>query len=151
MNLKQMDTNGKAQMEDVSSKPKVKRTATAYAKIFLQAQTLELIQDNYLQKGDALAVAKIAGISAAKHASDLIPLCHNIVLDHINLYFEIKTDGIEIFSKAVCIDKTGVEMQALTAVSIAALTIYDMCKAVDKKMHIGSIKLIEKTKDHILT
>jgi len=112
----------------------------------LAKETIELIKDNQIKKGDVLSVAKIAGIQAAKRTSDLIPLCHPLLLTNIDVSFEIKTEKIEIESKVECIGKTGVEMEALTAVSVAALTIYDMCKAVDKNMEIGEIKLCQKLK-----
>ncbi|MFC1499319.1 cyclic pyranopterin monophosphate synthase MoaC [Verrucomicrobiota bacterium] len=144
--LSHVDENGAARMVDVSAKPKIKRTAKAKGKIFLQAETIKLINDGLVKKGDVLAVARVAGIMAGKKTSDLIPLCHNIEIDSVGIKFCIVADGIEIESMAVCTDKTGIEMEALTAVSVAALTIYDMCKAADKKMKIGEIVLVEKTK-----
>jgi len=149
MEFTHLDKNGKAKMVDVSSKLKVKRTATAFGKIYLQKETIKMIKDNEIKKGDVLTVAKIAAISGGKKTTDLIPLCHNIAIDNIEVNFEIGEDHIEIKSKAVCTDKTGIEMEALTAVSIATLTIYDMCKAVDKTMVISAIKLLEKTKEKI--
>ena len=149
MEFTHLDKNGKAKMVDVSSKPKIRRTAKAFGKIFLQQSTLEKIKDSEIIKGDVLTVAKIAAISAAKRTTDLIPLCHNIAIDSINLDFKLNEDNIEIFSEAVCTDKTGIEMEALTAVSVAALTIYDMCKAVDKKMVISEVKLLKKTKEKV--
>ena len=149
MEFTHLDKNGKAKMVDVSSKPKIRRTAKAFGKIFLQQSTLEKINDSEIIKGDVLTVAKIAAISAAKRTTDLIPLCHNIAIDSINLDFKLNEDNIEILSEAVCTDKTGIEMEALTAVSVAALTIYDMCKAVDKKMIISDVKLMEKTKEEV--
>ena len=149
MKFTHLDENGKAKMVDVSAKPKVKRTASAIGKIFLQKNTIKMINDNVIKKGDVLTVAKIAGITGAKKTSEMIPLCHNIAIDNIALEFNVLEDAIEIKSKAICIDKTGIEMEALTAVSIAALTIYDMCKAVDKNMQIDEIKLLEKLKEEI--
>ena len=149
MEFTHLDKNGKAKMVDVSSKPKIRRTAKAFGKIFLQQSTLEKIKDSEIIKGDVLTVAKIAAISAAKRTTDLIPLCHNIAIDSINLDFKLNEDNIEILSEAVCTDKTGIEMEALTAVSVAALTIYDMCKAVDKKMVISEVKLLKKTKEKV--
>jgi len=141
-----LDKKGKAKMVDVGEKPDVKRTAVAKGSILLAKETIELIKDNQIKKGDVLSVAKIAGIQAAKKTSDLIPLCHPLLLTNIDVSFEIKTEKIEVESKVECIGKTGVEMEALTAVSVAALTIYDMCKAVDKNMKIGEIKLWQKLK-----
>ncbi len=141
-----LDKEGKAKMVDVGGKPDVKRTAIAKGNISLAAATIKLIGVNQMKKGDVLAAAKIAGIQAAKRTSELIPLCHPLLLTNIEVNFEIKNDRIEIESKVECTGKTGVEMEALTAVSIAALTIYDMCKAVDKKMKIGEILLWEKSK-----
>ena len=98
-----------------------------------------------LKKGDCFAAARIAEIAAAKKTAELIPLCHNIQIDHVRVELEAVSDGVEIVATAVCTDKTGIEMEALTAVSIAALTVYDMCKAIDKEMEIISIKLLEKS------
>jgi cyclic pyranopterin phosphate synthase len=147
MELSHIDQQGAARMVDVSAKSKVKRTAKARAKIFLQDETIRLVKDGLIKKGDVLAAARIAGISAAKKAWDLIPLCHNIEIDHVAVDLALVDDGIQIESTAICVDKTGIEMEALTAVSVAALTIYDMCKAVDKTMQIGEITLVEKTKE----
>jgi len=145
--LTHIDEQGKAAMVDVSHKPKVKRTAEASGKIYLQPATVELIKQNQIAKGDVLAVARIAAISGAKKTSELIPLCHNIMIDLIQVDLQLVDDGVEILSKAICTDKTGIEMEALTAVNIAALAVYDMCKAVDKEMLIGEIKLLKKTKE----
>ena len=142
-----VDESGKARMVDVSAKPRVRRTARAAGKIFLSTDTLRRIRENLIDKGDVLATAKIAGIAAAKRTTDLIPLCHNIAIDWLDLEFELQQEAIEIRSIAACTDKTGIEMEALTAVSVAALTIYDMCKAVDSGMNIGEIRLLEKTKE----
>ena len=142
-----MDDSGKARMVDVSSKPKVRRTARAEGKIRLLPETLERIRENLIDKGDVLAAAKLAGIAGAKRTAQLIPLCHNIAIDWVDVQFELQRDSIHITATAVCTDKTGIEMEALTAVSIAALTIYDMCKAVDKNMAIGDIRLLEKVKE----
>jgi len=136
-------------MVDVSSKDIMKREAVAVGKIFLQKQTLDLIQQNRIQKGDVLSVARIAAIQGAKRTSDLIPLCHNIILEHIQVILDIRDDGVAIESRVKSIGRTGAEMEALTAVSIAALTLYDMCKAVDKTMRIGDITLREKSKNEI--
>jgi len=147
--LSHVDDAGKARMVDVSAKTRVRRTARAKGRIDLAPATVELIRANEIQKGDVLAVAKIAGIMAAKATSSLIPLCHNIEIENVDLSFTVKEDGIEIESVALCTDKTGIEMEALTAVSVAALTVWDMCKAVDHSMKIGGITLIEKTKETV--
>jgi cyclic pyranopterin phosphate synthase len=142
-----LDEAGKARMVDVSAKAKVRRTARAAGTIFLSPDTLHRIRENLIEKGDVLATARIAGIAAGKRTSELIPLCHNIPVDWLDLQFELERESIRIESTAVCTDRTGIEMEALTAVSVAALTIYDMCKAVDGAMGIGEIRLLEKTKD----
>lgn len=143
------DEKGKAKMVDVGGKPDVKRIAIAKGSITLAKETISLIRENQMKKGDVLAVAKIAGIQSAKKASDLIPLCHPLLLTSIDVNFDVKEDKIDIEAKVECTGKTGVEMEALTAVSVAALTIYDMCKAVDKKMRIGEIYLWEKLKQPV--
>lgn len=145
--LTHVDEAGKATMVDVSGKPRVKRTARARCFIRLSAPTIALIRSNGLAKGDVLAVARVAGIMAAKRASELIPLCHNIEIDRVAVDFDVADDRVGIESLAVCTDKTGIEMEALTAASVAALTIWDMCKAVDKAMSIEGLTLVEKTKE----
>ncbi len=147
MKFSHLNQEGKASMVDISSKEIVHRTAEASGFIKLSEETLRLIRENLMKKGDVLATARIAGITGAKKTWDLIPLCHNILINKVEVDFKVADNGIEIFSKAVCDGKTGIEMEALTAVSIAALTIYDMCKAVDKKMEISDIKLLKKTKE----
>ena len=149
MGFSHVDESGKARMVDVSSKPVIHRTATAEGMILCQRKTLELIGENQIKKGDVLTVAQIAGVMGAKETSALIPLCHNIAIDQITVELTPEEKGLRIRSKAVCTDKTGIEMEALTAVSIAALTVYDMCKAVDKSMEITGIRLLEKTKEEI--
>jgi cyclic pyranopterin phosphate synthase len=149
MKLTHVNSSGSAFMVDVSSKDIVRRTASAYGKIILQKETVNLVKSNLLKKGDVLAVAKIAGIMAGKKTEELIPLCHCLNLEHLDINFNILDDGIEIISQVVTTGKTGVEMEALTAVSVAALTIYDMCKAVDKTMRIENIYLIGKKKEEI--
>jgi len=144
-----LDREGRARMVDISAKPQVKRTASAAGKIRLKPETLQAIRDKLMQKGDVLSVARVAGITAAKRTSDLIPLCHNIAIDQVSVDFSFVSDGIEIESSAVCTDKTGIEMEALTAVSVAALTIYDMCKAMDKQMCISDIQLLQKSKESV--
>ena len=148
-NFSHIDKTGKAKMVDVGEKVELKRIAIAKGFIYLAKETIKLIKSNKLKKGDVLAVAKIAGIQGAKKTSDLIPLCHPLLLTNIDLSFEIKSDKVEIEATVSCTGKTGVEMEALTAVSISALTIYDMCKAVDKNMKIGEIFLLQKMKSEI--
>lgn len=145
--LTHIDASGQASMVDVSGKPVQAREAVAAGRILLQPETLRLIRENGLKKGDVLAVARIAGIQAAKQTQLLIPLCHQIPLAKVAVDFEFKNDGIAITALAKTNAQTGVEMEALTAVSIAALTIYDMCKAVDKTMHITDVHLVSKTKE----
>jgi len=147
MKFSHVDQDGKADMVDISGKKIVHREAVAAGTIFLQKETVDLIKKNLVKKGDVLSVARIAAISGAKKTFDLIPLCHNIPINKIDVSFSVAEDHIHIRSKAVCDAKTGIEMEALTAVSIAALTIYDMCKAVDKQMRISDIRLEAKEKD----
>jgi cyclic pyranopterin phosphate synthase len=147
--LSHVDEAGKARMVDVSGKPRVRRTARASGRIWLAPATVDLVRGNGLAKGDVLAVARIAGVMAAKRTSELIPLCHNIEIEQVEVSLELLEDGVAIEARAVCTDKTGIEMEALTAVSVAALAIYDMCKAVDKAMRIGDIRLVEKTKEEM--
>jgi cyclic pyranopterin monophosphate synthase len=144
--LTHTDNKGKAVMVDVGDKEIQLRIARARGHIALAAETIRLIKDNLLKKGDVLTVAQLAGINAAKQTSSLIPLCHNIVLDNVKVDVVADTMGVRVNSEVRCTGKTGVEMEALTAVSIALLTVYDMCKAVDKKMVIDSIMLTEKIK-----
>ncbi len=146
MKLSHVDGEGKAVMVDVSGKPRVRRTARASGAVLMHADTLRLIRENLLKKGDALAVARIAGIAAAKRTAELIPLCHNIRIDQILVDFRLDEDRVHVEATAVCTESTGIEMEALTAVSVAALTLYDMCKAVDKEMRVTDIRLVEKTK-----
>ncbi len=149
MELTHINSAGNAFMVDVSSKKIVKRTASAFGKIILQKATLDIVKSNLIKKGDVLAVAKIAGIMAAKKTEELIPLCHCLNLEHVDINFNIVENGIEITSQVITSGKTGVEMEALTAVSVAALTVYDMCKAVDKTMKIENIYLVGKKKEDI--
>ena len=136
-------------MVDVSGKLPMAREAVAAGRIVLAAETLALIRENGLKKGDVLAVARIAGIQAAKQTPNLIPLCHQIPLSSVKVEFEVEADGVQITATAKTVAQTGVEMEALTAVSMAALTIYDMCKAVDKAMIITDIRLVSKTKTEL--
>ncbi len=138
--------DGSASMVDVSEKPVVRREAVAEGKIRLQPATLAAILDGSVPKGDVLAVARIAGIQAAKKTADLIPLCHQLPLTKVAVDFEPLDEGLRIQATVRTDAKTGVEMEALSAVSVAALTVYDMCKAVDKTMVIDEITLVEKTK-----
>ena len=147
--LTHTDSKGKARMVNVGDKDIQQRYAKALGYISLSAETLMLIKENALKKGDVLAIAEIAGIQAAKQTSGLIPLCHNIVLDKVNVKTSMDKKGISVECETFCTAKTGVEMEALTGVSVALLTIYDMCKAVDKEMIIGEIKLIEKKKKDV--
>ena len=149
MPLTHVNASGEANMVDVSDKPVMHREAAASGTILLQKETVASIKNNLLKKGDVLSVARIAAIGGAKKTFDLIPLCHNIPINKIDVSFDIGEDRIRIGSRAVCDAKTGIEMEALTAVSIAALTIYDMCKAVDKTIVITDIKLEEKLKREI--
>ncbi|MEI0479319.1 cyclic pyranopterin monophosphate synthase MoaC [Brachyspira pulli] len=148
--LTHIDESGNANMVDVGNKDIVKRTAEASGKIYLSKETLKLIEENNIKKGDVISVARITGIMGAKHTSDLIPLCHNINIEKVSLDFTLEEDGIRIKSYCRCSYKTGIEMEALTAVSVAALTIWDMCKAVDKNMKISDITLLSKTKEEII-
>ncbi|MBL7006244.1 MAG: cyclic pyranopterin monophosphate synthase MoaC [Spirochaetia bacterium] len=141
-----LDTEGRAKMVDVSQKSIVKRTAKAGGYILLQPETVAMIREGSVPKGDIFTTAKLAGIMAAKRTSELIPLCHPIMTDAVNMTFTLTADRVMIESTAVCRGRTGIEMEVLTAVSVAALTIYDMCKAVDTQMEIGGIHLIEKKK-----
>jgi cyclic pyranopterin phosphate synthase len=144
--LTHTDSNGKAVMVDVGDKENLLRTAKASGHISLAPETISLIKDNLLKKGDVLSVAQLAGISGAKKTADLIPLCHNIVLDSVKVDAVTDDSGVRITSEVRCFGKTGVEMEALTAVNIALLTVYDMCKAVDKNMVIDNVVLTEKIK-----
>ncbi len=146
MKFSHLDEKGKVNMVDVGEKIIQKRIARAIGKILLNEETIKLIKENQLKKGDLMTVAKIAGIQAAKQTSQLIPLCHNLLLTKINIKTFLENDGVIIESEVHSFGKTGVEMEALTAVSIALLTIYDMCKSTDKNMIIEKIKLTEKIK-----
>jgi len=145
--LTHVDASGRARMVDVSAKPRVRRTASAFGRVHLRPETMRMIRENTIQKGDVLTVARIAGIAGAKRTAGLIPLCHNIEIEHVEVELSMGEDTVEIRSRAVCTDRTGIEMEALTAVSVAALTVYDMCKAVDRSMRITDIHLLEKTKE----
>ena len=136
-------------MVDVSRKPDELRTAAASGRIDLLPATVALIEGNAIAKGNVLATARLAGIMAAKRTSDLIPLCHTLLLQHVEVDFEMQLAGVTIRAEVRTIGRTGAEMEALSAVTVAALTIYDMCKAVDKQMRIGDVTLARKTKEPV--
>jgi cyclic pyranopterin phosphate synthase len=136
-------------MVDVSSKPVSRRVAIAEGTISLQAETMRLIEANQIAKGNVLATAQIAGIQAVKRTAELIPLCHSLPVQHAEVTFESQPNGFRLECRVTTVAQTGVEMEALTGVAMAALTIYDMCKAVDKSMIISGIRLLSKTKKEI--
>lgn len=135
---------GKAKMVDVSEKNETKRVAVAKGSIKMKPETIKMIKDNKMKKGDVLSVAQIGGITGAKKTWDIIPMCHNIFLTGSDIKFTVLEDEIEVEAIVSTVGKTGVEMEALNAVSTAMLTIYDMCKAVDKDMVIGNIRVMKK-------
>ena len=145
--LTHLDDDGNPSMVNINKKEMTERVAIAFGKITMQTETLQKILDIKIKKGDVLNIAKIAGIMAAKRTDQLIPLCHTIHLSYVNVDLkpEIKASCINIKSEAALVGKTGVEMEAFTAVSVAALTIYDMCKSIDREMVISDIKLIHKS------
>jgi len=144
--LTHLDSSGHAQMVDVGDKPETQRVATAAGRIFMQPSTLALIQQGRAAKGDVLGVARVAAIQAAKRTSELIPLCHPISLTRITVDFDIDGRGNAVECRATVdtFGRTGVEMEALTAVTVGLLTIYDMCKSVDREMHFEQVRLLEK-------
>ena len=144
--LSHIGGDGRAQMVDVSAKPMSVRAAIAKGKIKLQRKTVDLISKDQIAKGNVFATARLAGIQAAKQTANLIPLCHTLPLSDVKIDIVGARDGAEVTCTARTVAQTGVEMEALTGVSIALLTIYDMCKAVDKKMQIADVRLIRKTK-----
>jgi cyclic pyranopterin phosphate synthase len=144
--LTHIGADGRAQMVDVSAKPLSARMAVATGKIRLQCETLDLIANDQIAKGNVVATARIAGIQAAKQTAHLIPLCHTLPLGEIKIDIDTSNNGAEVTCTARTIAQTGVEMEALTGVAVALLTIYDMCKAVDKEMQISNVRLIDKTK-----
>ncbi|MDR4988767.1 MAG: cyclic pyranopterin monophosphate synthase MoaC [Bacteroidales bacterium] len=150
MKFSHTDKEGKARMVDVGGKPLQQRTASASGFVRLQPETLKLISENEIKKGDVLSIAEIAGVQAAKKTSDLIPLCHPLLISSVmvktRLSNEPEKKGVQVTATVTCQGQTGVEMEALTAVSVALLTIYDMCKAVDKEMCIEAVHLTEKIK-----
>ena len=146
MELTHVDDKGRAVMVDVGMKPVTQRTASAVGRVKMQPATILLIKNNAAAKGDVLACAAVAGITGAKKTWELVPLCHNIPIEKVDVSFEFEgEDTLVIHSFAKCSYKTGIEMEALTAVSVAALCVYDMCKAADKTMVIGDIHLEQKT------
>lgn len=142
--LTHLDSQGRARMVDVGGKPETQRVAVALGRIRMNAATLAALRDGKTPKGDVLAVARIAGIMAAKRTGELIPLCHPLALDAVSVEFAFVDDGVEARATASLTGRTGVEMEALTAVSVALLTVYDMAKAIDKGMVLEGIRLIEK-------
>lgn len=143
--LTHFNESGRAHMVDVGAKADTNRTAVARGRITMEKATLEMIKSGLIKKGDVLSVAQIAGIMGAKKTSELIPMCHNIFISGADLRFSLRENSVEVEAEVKTSGKTGIEMEALTAVSMACLTIYDMCKAVDKSMVIGEIRLIKKT------
>ena len=143
--MSHVDKNGQAKMVDVGAKATTSRTAKASGLVHTTAQVVSQIKDNQIKKGDVLSVARIAGILAAKRTSELIPLCHPLQLDLVSVDFELHEQEILVQSEVRCTGKTGVEMEALTAVSVACLTLYDMCKSLDRSMRIASVQLDQKT------
>ncbi|MBK6964685.1 MAG: cyclic pyranopterin monophosphate synthase MoaC [Bacteroidales bacterium] len=147
--LTHINEKGKANMVDVGDKPVQQRTAVASGSILLSGETIRLIRENEMKKGDVLTVAEIAGIQAAKETSRLIPLCHPLQLTKVEVKTLLTENGVDVTAMARCLGQTGIEMEVLTGVSVALLTIYDMCKAVDKGMVISNIHLIEKNKTDV--
>ncbi|MFW5647995.1 MAG: cyclic pyranopterin monophosphate synthase MoaC [Candidatus Alkaliphilus sp. MAG34] len=142
--LTHFNKSGRAHMVEVGDKDITKRTAIARGRIIMKDETLQRIKDGLIEKGDVLSVAQVGGIMGAKKTSELIPMCHNIFLTGADIRFQFIDNGVEVEAEVNSTDKTGVEMEALTAVSIACLTIYDMCKAMDRGMEIQDIMLIKK-------
>jgi len=147
--LTHLDRRDRVNMVDVGAKPPLARVAVATGRIRLAAPTLALLRQRRLRKGNVIVTAEIAGIQAAKRTAELIPLCHPIALTQVTVRCALVPSGVEVTGTASCTDRTGVEMEALTAVSVALLTLYDMCKAVDKKMVIGPVRLVRKTKSAV--
>jgi cyclic pyranopterin monophosphate synthase len=145
--LSHVDEAGAVHMVDVGAKPLSRRRAVARAEVRMSPDTARRLRD--LPKGDALATAQLAGIMAAKRTSDLIPLCHPLPLSHVEVKLEVRDDSVEIVAIAETTAQTGVEMEALTAASVAALTVYDMAKAIDKEMVVAEVRLLEKTKEEV--
>ena len=144
MELTHFNDEGRARMVDVTEKPQTIRIARATATVNMRAETMQMLRSGGMKKGDVLAVAQVAGIMAAKKNSELIPMCHTILLTGVDIHFTLEETALHIFSEVRCKGETGVEMEALTAVSGAALTVYDMCKAVQRDMTITDIRLLYK-------
>ena len=144
-NFSHLDPDGKAHMVDISEKQDSKRTARARATISMAKETIVALQQDDVPKGDVFAVARVAGIQAAKRTGDIIPLCHPLMLSSVKVEFEFNDDKVEIEAEVTTVGRTGVEMEALTACSVSALTIYDMCKSLDKRMEITDLALLQKT------
>ena len=140
-----LDDAGRLQMVDVSAKPVTQRRARAQGEVRASAETIDQIRKNRLAKGNVLEAARLAGIMAAKNTGQWIPLCHPLPVSHVQVEFTVNDEGVEIEATALAEGKTGVEMESLVAVSAAALTVYDMCKAIDRNMEIGNIRLMEKS------
>lgn len=140
-----LDADGRARMVDVTPKETTHRRAVARARVEMAPETARAVADGGVGKGDVLAVARVAGIQAAKRTSDLIPLCHPLMLGSVSVDLEVTRDSVDIEARVETVDRTGVEMEALTACGVAALTVYDMCKALDRSMTIGGLALWEKT------
>jgi len=147
LDFSHVDHEGRVRMVDVSDKPIVKRTAVAQGFVAMAAATVDRLRHGLVAKGDVLTTAQLAGIAAAKRTGDLIPLCHPLPIDDVRVDLQVEDGGVRVEAAVVSTARTGVEMEALTAVTVAALTIYDMCKAVDKLMMIGEIALKSKTKE----
>jgi cyclic pyranopterin phosphate synthase len=145
--LSHVDESGDVRMVDVGGKPPSRRRAVARAEVRMAPATAQRLRD--LPKGDALATAQLAGIMAAKRTSDLIPLCHPLPLSHVEVTLAVRDDSVEIVASAETTAQTGVEMEALTAATVAALTVYDMAKAIDKEMVVAEVRLLEKTKEAV--
>lgn len=145
--LSHVDADGNARMVDVGNKNIQKRTAEASGLIRMAASTIQSVREDQVEKGNVLAVARIAGIQAAKATPTLIPLCHQLPLDSVRIDFEYREDGVLVTCRVSCQAKTGVEMEALTGTTVALLTIYDMCKAIDKGMILEQIRLVHKKKE----
>jgi cyclic pyranopterin phosphate synthase len=145
LGLTHLDPLGRARMVDVTPKEPTHRRAVARGRVYMKPETASLVARGAMSKGDVLAVARVAGIQAAKRTSDLIPLCHPLLVGSVFINFRLEDDHIEIEAQVDTVDRTGVEMEALTACSVAALTVYDMCKSADRTMVIGDVALWEKT------
>lgn len=151
MKLTHYDEKGVARMVDIGQKALSRRAASAEGMVKISRRTAELVRELQIPKGNPFEVARLAGIQAAKRTSELIPLCHNVNLDHVDVQIELRDDHFLVHASASCRWATGVEMEALSAVSVAALTLYDMCKAVDSQMEITGIRLLEKTREPLET